>query len=260
MRRVSLVPFLVALAAMAVPSPALAAECPGADLRPAQDNLQQVAEATLCLLNDARAAAGLEPLAEQAELTEASEAYSQLMVTEQFFAHVSPDGRELTDRLSDVGYLGGAGSWVVGENIAWGESYLAAPAEIVEAWMNSDGHRANILSPEYAEVGLGIATGVPTSSNAGATYTTDFGTRELADQTGGDLDEPEELTVGVTDSTTPRSGVRSGARKHKSARARRRSRARRTCRGAMAGWGASGRKPGKPSRSRCAARTKHRHR
>ncbi len=83
---------LVACLVMAAPSSALADDCPGADLTPMAANLGQVSAATLCLLNVERSAAGLNPVTEQADLTSASQAYSELMVSAQFFAHVSPDG------------------------------------------------------------------------------------------------------------------------------------------------------------------------
>ena len=181
MRRLSTFAVLIVAAALTAPSAALAADCQGADARPVVDNLPQIAQTTLCLLNAQRVANGLGAVAEQAQLTKASSDYSALMVSKQFFAHVSPDGSELTDRLTAVGYLGHPGSWIVGENIAWGESYLASPAEIVKAWMNSPPHRANILNGDYEEIGLGIAVGTPASGNPGATYTTDFGRRRLDD-------------------------------------------------------------------------------
>ncbi len=177
MRRVSHLAVLSVLCAIAMPSTAIAADCPGSDLRPAQDNISQVGQATLCLLNAERATRGLAPLSEQHELSAASLAFSALMIDQHFFAHVAPDGRTLTDRLEVSGYLAHPGGWTVGENIAWGESYLASPARIVQAWMDSPPHRENILSAEFDEIGLGIVTGVPFSANAGATYTTDFGRR-----------------------------------------------------------------------------------
>ena len=150
--------------------------------------MAQVAQATLCLLNAERAGHSLAPLTEQDELTTASRDFSQLMVDEHFFAHVSPNGATLTDRLEVSGYLAVPGGWTVGENIAWGESYLASPDRIVQAWMDSPPHRENILSSEFEEIGLGIVAGVPFSSNAGATYTTDFGRRTPSADPGAEED------------------------------------------------------------------------
>jgi uncharacterized protein YkwD len=168
-----------AVAALAAPAGAQAsaqsAACPGADVVPVAGNLQQVAQATLCLLNNERADAGLRPLAEAQGLTQPSAAYSARMVRENFFAHVAPDGASLTDRLEAADYIDPDGDWTVGENIAWGQGDLATPRNIMVAWMNSPGHRANILTAEYTEVGLGVVPGTPGDASWGATYTTDFG-------------------------------------------------------------------------------------
>lgn len=220
MRRVSLLAVLAALCSLVVAAPASAADCPGADLRPAQDNMAQVADATLCLLNAERAGHGLGPLSEQGELTKASRAFSALMVDQHFFAHVSPDGGTLTDRLEVSGYLARPGGWTVGENIAWGESYLASPARIVQAWMDSPPHRENILSAEFEEIGLGIVTGVPSSTNAGATYTTDFGRRTPSadSQVEADVAADASDSAPAAGSQTPVARKRSSARSPRSRR------------------------------------------
>ena len=97
------------------------------------------------------------------------------MVGQGFFDHQSPDGGTLVDRLTGAGYLGGDDAWVVGENIGWGQGTLATARSMVSAWMDSPGHRANLLSGDYTEVGLGLALGTPADQTWGATYTTDFG-------------------------------------------------------------------------------------
>jgi uncharacterized protein YkwD len=181
-------PILLALAcaALLVPAGAAAAQspsspCAGADTLAIAGNEAAMDQATLCLLNQQRAAAGLPALTENPQLDQASTAYSHLMVAESFFDHVSPQGSTMVKRLTAVGYLPGSGSWAAGENIAWGEGPLATPASIMTAWMNSPPHRANILSPAYAEVGLGVAIGAPNGDTAGAaTYTTDFGRHAVA--------------------------------------------------------------------------------
>src|SRR5215210_6186604 len=109
----------VAALTLAAPAGAQAADCPGADLLPAADNLAQVGQATLCLLNNERAAQGLRPVTEAAGLTQPSRAYSAQMVAQSFFAHEAPDGSTLVDRLTAVGYIAPNGDWTVGENIAW---------------------------------------------------------------------------------------------------------------------------------------------
>jgi uncharacterized protein YkwD len=178
-RRHAVALLAAAVAALAAPAGAHAsaqtAACPGADLTPAADNLAQVGQATLCLLNDERTAAGLRPLQYSAALTVPSAAYSTKMVTQNFFAHESPDGSTLTSRLEAAGYIRPDGDWFVGENLAWGQGNLATARSIAIAWMNSPGHRHNILEPEFTEVGIGIVPGTPGDPTWGATYTTDFG-------------------------------------------------------------------------------------
>ena len=238
MRRHLLILLATAAAALCLPAGAFAA-CSGAAVQPNAENLDQIAATTLCLLNEQRAGKGLPALKEQTELDQASVDYSELMVDQQFFAHVSPSGSVLTQRLTDAGYLGPEGAWIVGENIAWGESYLGTPGAIVTAWMNSPGHRDNILSSDYDEIGIGIAVGVPTSDNDGATYTTDFGHRDAvddetfattddtADGTGGQPADPAatDKRQGATRRTT---GVRKAA-KRPAARPKAKVRAQATC-------------------------------
>src|SRR3954453_17991586 len=178
-RRRAVTLLATAVVALAAPAGAHAsaqtAACPGADLVPSAGNLVQVGQATLCLLNDERAAAGLRPLTIAPGLTQPSAAYSARMVAENFFAHESPDGTTLTSRLTAAGYISPDGDWIVGENIAWGQGDLGTARNIMVAWMNSPGHRHNILTGDFTEVGVGIVPGTPGDASWGATYTTDFG-------------------------------------------------------------------------------------
>jgi uncharacterized protein YkwD len=178
-RRRAIAFLATAAAALAAPAGAHAsaqdAACPGADAVPTAATIAQASQATLCLLNNERAAAGLHPVGESPGLTQPSAAYSARMVTERFFAHVSPDGGTLVDRLTAARYIAPDGDWTVGENIAWGQGELGTPRNIAVAWMNSPGHRHNILTGEFTEIGIGIALGTPGDPSWGATYTTDFG-------------------------------------------------------------------------------------
>lgn len=143
--------------------------CAGADHTPTLKNLEIARAATLCLLNAERAMRGLAPLRAEQPLTDESQAYSQRMVDERFFAHDRP-----------MGYLLAGTYWVVAQNLAWGDGSLATPKSIVEGWMQSPGHRRNILEPAFTEIGIGIAPGSPDprSRLGAATYTTDFGVIE----------------------------------------------------------------------------------
>jgi uncharacterized protein YkwD len=222
-RRNAATALAVAVAALAAPAGAQAsaqnAPCPGADAVPTSGNIAVAAQATLCLLNNERAAAGLHPLTEAPGLTQPSAAYSARMVTENFFAHVAPDGATLTDRLEANGYIDPDGDWTVGENLAWGQGDLATPRNITIAWMNSPGHRANILTGEFTEVGLGIVPGTPGDPSWGATYTTDFGAVERAAsaRTGaGDAGAATPHSAVKAARTTSRKASRKSARRAKS--------------------------------------------
>ena len=72
----------------------------------------------------------------------------------------------------------GARAWTVGENLAWGSGRRSTPREIVAAWMNSPGHRANILSAASARSASAWCSVAPRrASSTAATYTTTFGAR-----------------------------------------------------------------------------------
>lgn len=159
-------------------SPAAAA-CANADAAPGTVSAKQLRTATLCLLNDERAAHHLHPLKAHTKLQKAASKYSKQMVSGRFFEHVSPSGSTLSSRLKKVRYTNGVRAWSVGENIAYGTGARATPRSIVDAWMHSPGHKANILNGTFREIGVGIAAGAPvaTAASVGATYTTDFGFR-----------------------------------------------------------------------------------
>jgi len=165
---------LVSCAVLLVAQPAVAgATCVGADDLPDARNVQVVAQATLCLINEQRSAEGLRALVPSEPLTRLSAAYANYMVGHQFFEHTTPSGVTLEQRLAIVAY-----DWQdAGENLAWGQGTLSTPAQRVSGWMASPPHRANILDADYREVGVGIALGAPVADAPGsATYVTDFGT------------------------------------------------------------------------------------
>jgi len=161
-------------------SPAQAAACSGANLLPALASIPAAKAATLCLLNGERSANGLAPLTSEPTLEAVATTYSQSMVTKRFFGHVSPAGQTIRERLA--AYADSASVWSTGENLAWGEGVLGTPASIVKNWMASPSHRANILSADFTEVGVGIVGGSPSGSlpTVAATYTTEFGARETS--------------------------------------------------------------------------------
>lgn len=136
-----------------------------------------MAKSTVCLLNNQRRRRGMRPLRRNRRLSSAARRHSHDMVSRHYFSHVSQAGRDVVDRLTNTGYLGGGGSWTVGENLAWGAGSRSTPREIVQAWMHSPGHRANILNRSFREIGIGVAFDTPEHGLTGATYTTTFGRR-----------------------------------------------------------------------------------
>jgi uncharacterized protein YkwD len=99
------------------------------------------------------------------------------MVRDDYFSHYGRGGRSFTDRIRHSGYLAGALGWALGEVIATGSGRLGTARAVVSAWMHSAGHRAQVLSGRFRELGVGVAHGVPGSGRHGATYTIDFGVR-----------------------------------------------------------------------------------
>lgn len=163
-----------------VPPAAEATTCPGRDLVPTSVNLAAVRTATTCLVNEERAKRGLKPLKPAPSLQNVARLYAKRMVKERFFEHTSPDGGTFLTRIKRTSYLKGSWRrWSVGENLAWGTGKLATPEEIVQSWMNSEGHRRNILTAAYTELGMGIAIGAPVRGGAsdGGTYVNEFGER-----------------------------------------------------------------------------------
>jgi len=170
------VPGLTACSAPASPVPS--GGCQDGDLVPSPATAARVRAATLCLLNKERSKRGLRKLRAHRTLRVVAKRYARKMVKERFFDHTSPSGSTMIARIRSTSYLRGSiRRWSVGENLAWGSGPLATPAEIMKAWMNSAGHRANILDGGYREIGIGVAGGAPTGADSGATYVTEFGLR-----------------------------------------------------------------------------------
>lgn len=99
------------------------------------------------LVNEARAEAGLKPVTLQADVTAAAQVRARETVT--LFSHTRPNGTSCFTALDEAGvsYRG------AGENIAWGQK---TPEEVMNGWMNSAGHRANILNPSFTTIGVGF--------------------------------------------------------------------------------------------------------
>lgn len=159
---------------------ALATPCENTQLTPEPANLEAARAAVLCLINRERAQNGEVPLTVDSRLQFAAEDHARELVSADYFAHVSPSGVTPVDRIRATGYIPGPEfGYIIGENLAWGTLSLSTPQAIVEAWMASPDHRANILETRYVDTGIGIAPAVPASlsgGSPGATYAQEFGT------------------------------------------------------------------------------------
>ena len=158
----------------AAPVAADAAGCSGADTVPSAMSAATANRATLCLLNQQRHAHGLKSLRYDGKLSRAAAGHAHDMVTQHFFDHNSRNGATFASRIKHTGWTRTRRAYILGENIGWGGGDLATPRNMVDAWMHSAGHRANILARSFRMIGIGIANGAPTGGD-GATYATDFG-------------------------------------------------------------------------------------
>ena len=102
----------------------------------------------LDLTNGHRRQAGLKPLRLNEKLSSAAQAHSESMADDDFFSHTGQDGSTPFDRIRSEGYQ----YKTAAENIAAGYS---TPKSVVNAWMNSPGHRGNILNGNFREIGIG---------------------------------------------------------------------------------------------------------
>jgi uncharacterized protein YkwD len=167
----------VALGDKRPPKAKAAQDCANTDLMPTAQNLELISAAVLCLHNQIRAQHGLPLLKDNGKLRKAAGGHSADMVDEGYFDHTSPGGETFVDRILGAGYAKRTDGWSLGENLAWGTGDLSTPAGVMNAWMNSAGHKANILKRSYKEIGVGIRLGVPTDPTVGATFTTEFGAK-----------------------------------------------------------------------------------
>lgn len=122
----------------------------------------QAGAEVLALVNQERAKVGCSPVSANSALTELAQKFSEDMAARGFFDHTDPDGKSPWDRAAAAGI-----SDLGGENIARGQTDAAA---VMDAWMNSPGHKANILNCDFKTLGVGVHFG-----NGGPWWTQDFG-------------------------------------------------------------------------------------
>ena len=116
------------------------------------DQTYDYALEVLRMVNIERIAVGTQPLTLSNELMKVATLKSQDIVDHNYFSHTSPTYGGLRDLLThfSINYTN------AGENLATGQK---TPTTVVQAWMNSEGHRANILNPKFNQIGIGVVEG-----------------------------------------------------------------------------------------------------
>ncbi|MDJ0464020.1 sigma-70 family RNA polymerase sigma factor [Streptomyces sp. H27-C3] len=123
------------------------------------------AQQVTALVNTERGKKGCGRVSQNSRLDTAGQRHSEDMAARDYFDHTSPDGRDPGDRVTAAGY-----TWTTyGENIARGQK---TPASVMQGWMDSPGHRANILNCSFKEIGLGVH-----DASGGPWWTQVFGAR-----------------------------------------------------------------------------------
>jgi uncharacterized protein YkwD len=126
----------------------------------------------LDLTNTERGKAGLAPLTLSDELQSSAQAYTLVLASSDCFAHTCGPMPNFADRDAAAGY---DGWWSLGENLAGG---YPTPEEVMAGWMASPGHRGNILSVTFTEIGIGVTRG---GGRFSMYWAEEFGARELDD-------------------------------------------------------------------------------
>jgi uncharacterized protein YkwD len=177
--RTSAVVLVVLVAsALAVVSPATGARA--AERGSAVQRSSSLEQLVLREVNAARTARHLPTLTLSPALSRSAVAHSRAMATYGFFAHESRNGTPFSQRIKRF-YVPRAGTWTVGENLAMFAGVPPTASAIVDAWMASPGHRANLLRGLFHEAGLAImfnpAAGGVFGGEATWVVTLDFGSR-----------------------------------------------------------------------------------
>lgn len=117
---------------------------------PSNQDVVAIETEVVKLVNIQRAKAGLKPMKQNWQLSRVARYKSQDMINKNYFSHQSPTYGSPFNMMESFGLRFSS----AGENIAMGQR---TPAEVMNSWMNSPGHRANIMNPSYTEIGVGLA-------------------------------------------------------------------------------------------------------
>ncbi|MCF6476799.1 CAP domain-containing protein, partial [Nonomuraea sp. MG754425] len=129
----------------ATPTPTPTGSSPSGTVGTAEEN------EVIRLVNAERAKGGCSAVKHDPQLRAAAYGHSADMAAKNYFSHTSKDGRSFMDRIKAAGFTGGS-AWA--ENIAMGQR---TPAQVMQSWMNSSGHKANIMNCRYNLIGVGLA-------------------------------------------------------------------------------------------------------
>lgn len=169
-----------AAAAVSTPAAEAAAACPNArvayDAAPAEAR-----DALLCEIARTRERRDRGRLQGDRRLKRAAGRHAADMVRRGYFAHDSPGGGTLRDRLRRAGYVRSGCSWRAGEVLAWGTGSRSTARSTVRAWLRSRSHRRIVVSRRYDEVGVGLRAGTPRSGGeSGVTVVAVLGDRRCS--------------------------------------------------------------------------------
>ncbi|WP_022926754.1 CAP domain-containing protein [Patulibacter americanus] len=140
----------IVLALAVVPAASASAACADADAWPADIGGARTTAAVSCLTNEYRASLGLPGYAVDARVTQAAQAHADDMATRGYYAHSTPEGAAFTTWLDTAGV-----SWqAAGENIA---RQNTTARDVVQAWIASPAHEANLRAPNFTQAGYAIA-------------------------------------------------------------------------------------------------------
>ena len=154
--------------------------CAYANLRPTAADTAMVDRATLCLIDQLRAAYRLRPLRSNRELQAVAGEQATGMVREDYFGDDSPSGQTSATLIAALPYGAHASRLATAQNLGWGTRSAATPAGIVTAWMHSPPHREVILTAAFRDIGVGVSPAVPSilgHGARGATYAVEFAGR-----------------------------------------------------------------------------------
>ncbi len=158
------------------------------------ENMQSsdFAQEVLRLTNEFRQQNGIAPLTMNEELASTAQKHSQAMAEGDFFSHMGLNGSTPWERAEDEGYTANA----MAENIAAGQ---ATPEQVVQGWINSPGHRQNMLNPDYTELGVGY---FELENDTGAVnynhyWTQLFGSGDLTPESSAPVTEADEVDASI---------------------------------------------------------------